>query len=71
MLVLITEQIRLEKIVASRLRFKVWLNDEQGATAIEYSFISAAMALALVPALGSTTSGIAGLYTSITELFDF
>ncbi len=57
--------------MAKMLKFKKWLHDESGVTAIEYSLISGAMAVVLVPALGSTSSGIAGLYQSITDLFDF
>jgi Flp pilus assembly pilin Flp len=57
--------------VLKKMKCKKWLADESGVTAIEYSLISGAMALVLVPALNNTSSGIAQLYTTITDLFDF
>lgn len=51
--------------------FARFLENEDGATAIEYSFIAAAMGLVLVPALSSTSSGIGSKYTEIAKLFDF
>ncbi len=60
-----------------RLRVKLFghfarfLENEDGATAIEYSFIAAAMGLVLVPALSSTSSGLGAKYDVIAKLFDF
>ena len=51
--------------------FAKFLENEDGATAIEYSFIAAAMGLVLVPALGTTSSGIGAKYAVIADLFDF
>jgi Flp pilus assembly pilin Flp len=45
------------------------LRSEEGATAIEYSLIASMLALALVPVLADTSSGMAGLYTTISDLF--
>jgi Flp pilus assembly pilin Flp len=51
--------------------FKIWLRDQSGATAIEYTMISGAMAVALVPALASISSGVGGLYQVITDAFGY
>jgi Flp pilus assembly pilin Flp len=48
---------------------KKLLSNEDGATAIEYAFIAAAMGLCLVPALAATTDGAGILYTRIKDLF--
>ncbi len=51
-------------------KLKQLLSDENGATAIEYAFIAAAMGLCLVPALSASTDGVGVLYTRIKELFE-
>jgi Flp pilus assembly pilin Flp len=50
-------------------KFKKWLRNENGATAIEYALIAAAMGTALVPAIATTASGVGVIYTFIGELF--
>ena len=45
------------------------LHDERGATAIEYALIASLLGIALLPALGSTTSGVASLYTKVNGYF--
>jgi Flp pilus assembly pilin Flp len=50
-------------------KFKRWQRDEDGATAIEYALIAAAMGTALVPAIATTASGVGILYTFIGDLF--
>lgn len=49
---------------------KRWVADEQGATAIEYSMIAAAMGLVLVPAMASITDGIDGQFVTIAAYWD-
>lgn len=49
---------------------KNWLNDDSGTTAIEYSFISGALALVLVPVLSNTSSGIASLFYDVVNAFN-
>ena len=49
---------------------KRWVADEQGATAIEYSMIAAAMGLVLVPAMASITDGIDGQFGEIAAYWD-
>lgn len=46
-----------------------WLKDESGATAIEYTLISGAMAVAIVPAIGMIANGTDGIYGYIADLF--
>jgi Flp pilus assembly pilin Flp len=47
---------------------RMW-TDEGGATAIEYAVIAGIMGLAIIPMIGSTTDGIAGLFTRISGYF--
>ena len=49
---------------------KRWVADEQGATAIEYSMIAAAMGLVRVPAMASITDGIDGQFGEIAAYWD-
>lgn len=56
--------------VFTREKLQAWLQNESGATAIEYSLISGAMALVLVPALTKLTTETGGLYTTIINAFD-
>lgn len=51
--------------------FVKWLENEDGATAIEYSFIAAAMGLVLVPAMSSLASSVELRFGLISDLFDF
>ena len=44
---------------------KKFLNDESGATAIEYALIAAAMGLALVTAMPLIRDAIIGKFTSL------
>jgi Flp pilus assembly pilin Flp len=46
------------------------LNNESGATAIEYGMIAAAMALMLIPAMTALTSDAEGMYQNILDIFD-
>ncbi len=46
-------------------KFVSFMNDESGATAIEYGLIAAAMALALITAMPFITSAITTKFTSI------
>jgi pilus assembly protein Flp/PilA len=50
-------------------KFKKWLRDESGATAIEYGLIAAAMGAAIIPAIGSLSSGAGELYGIVSDLF--
>jgi Flp pilus assembly pilin Flp len=59
-----------ESKVTEATTIKQLLRDENGATAIEYAFIAAAMGLCLVPALSASTDGVGVLYTHIKELFE-
>jgi Flp pilus assembly pilin Flp len=59
----------LEGHVAQKNQIKLFLHDESGVTAIEYSLISAVMALALIPALQYTSGTVGGLYQKIVDLF--
>jgi pilus assembly protein Flp/PilA len=44
-----------------------WLHDEQGATAIEYALVAAAMGLAVVTGLTSLGGGVDTVYGRILE----
>ena len=44
---------------------KKFLNDESGATAIEYALIAAAMGLALITAMPLIKAAIIGKFTSL------
>jgi Flp pilus assembly pilin Flp len=63
-------QYPAERKVTEATTIKQLLSDENGATAIEYAFIAAAMGLCLVPALSASTDGVGVLYTRIKELFE-
>ena len=49
---------------------KQWVANEEGATAIEYSMIAAAMGVVLVPAMASITDGIDGQFGTIAAYWD-
>lgn len=49
--------------------FNVFLTEEDGATAIEYALIASILGIALLPVLGSTSSGVASLYTRVQDYF--
>jgi Flp pilus assembly pilin Flp len=49
---------------------RAWLKNDNGATAIEYALIAAAMGLMLIPTLASFTEGSGGLFQSIVNIFD-
>ncbi len=46
-------------------KFVNFMNDESGATAIEYALIASAMALALVTAMPFIKSALIGKFTAI------
>lgn len=49
--------------------FKNFLNDESGATAIEYGLIAAGIAVAIVTVVGTVGDGLVGTFTTVaTEL---
>lgn len=50
--------------------WKNFLSGEEGATAIEYALIASILGIALLPVLGSTSSGVASLYTDVQGYFD-
>ena len=43
--------------------------DEQGATAIEYGLIASILAVALIPVLMNTSTGVASLYVRVQDYF--
>ena len=43
---------------------------DSGATAIEYGLIASILAIALIPVLMNTSTGVASLYTRVQEYFD-
>ena len=47
-----------------------YLQDEHGATAIEYALIASILGIALLPVLSNTTSGVASLFTRVEGYFD-
>ena len=49
---------------------KKWLRNEDGATAIEYALIAAAMGVALVPAMQAFGGGVDEVYGRIVELLN-
>lgn len=55
--------------MAKRLKFKNWLSDDSGATAIEYAIMASAMALALVPALAAFSGDVGGVYNRVLGYF--
>ena len=48
-------------------QFKRFINDESGATAVEYGLIAALMAAALIAAMGTLTDGISTAFTDIKD----
>jgi Flp pilus assembly pilin Flp len=50
-------------------RWKTFLKEENGATAIEYALIASILGIALLPVLTSTTSGVASLYVRVQDYF--
>jgi len=46
--------------------FKRLLNDEQGATAIEYGLIAAGIAVAIIAAVAATGSSLNTTFTSVS-----
>jgi pilus assembly protein Flp/PilA len=51
-------------------KIKKWLRNEDGATAIEYALIAAAMGVALVPAMEAFGGGVNEVYGRIVELLN-
>jgi pilus assembly protein Flp/PilA len=51
-------------------KIKELLRNEDGATAIEYALIAAAMGVALVPAMAAFGSGVDEVYGRIVELLN-
>ena len=49
-----------------RTSFARFVNDESGATAIEYGLIAAGIAVALLTAVQALGSSLSGLFTSIS-----
>lgn len=47
-----------------------FLEEETGATAIEYALIASILGIALLPVLTNTTSGVASLYSRVQGYFD-
>ncbi|MCB1380464.1 MAG: Flp family type IVb pilin [Alphaproteobacteria bacterium] len=45
------------------------IEDDQGATAIEYALIASILGVALLPVLTNTSSGMASLYTRVDTYF--
>ena len=45
--------------------FKNFLNDESGATAIEYGLIAAGIAVAIITAVGTLGDKVSGTFTSV------
>lgn len=46
------------------------LQNQSGATAIEYGLIAAAMGLAIIPVLGDVNSGVLNIFGIVMGLFD-
>ena len=57
-------QITLELLMPGK-----FLRDESGATAIEYGLICAAIALAIITAVGLTGDKLVALFTSLLTAF--
>ncbi len=51
-------------------KWKTFVKDEQGVTAIEYALIASILGIALLPVLSNTTSGVASLYVRVQGYFD-
>lgn len=49
--------------------FRTFLQDDSGATAIEYSLIAAGIGLTIIPVLGDVNSGVLSIYGIVTGLF--
>jgi pilus assembly protein Flp/PilA len=49
---------------------KTFLQDQSGATAIEYGLIAGAVALTIIPAIGDVNSGVLRMYGVIANLFN-
>lgn len=52
------------------MRLRAWLQDESGATAIEYGLIAAAMALMLIPTLSALTGDAGQMFQNVADIFD-
>lgn len=50
-------------------QIRIFLDAEQGATAIEYALIASILGIALLPVLSNTSSGVASLYTRVQDYF--
>ena len=49
--------------------FRRWLNDDRGATAIEYALLAAIMAVAAITGLTMLGTGTQGLWTKVGDAF--
>lgn len=56
-------------MVPDKFSLTAFTADESGATAIEYGFISAAIALVLVPALSLLTSQSGNMFQKVIDAF--
>ena len=49
------------------IMFARFMNDESGATAIEYGLIAALIAVALISSMQTVTNGISGTFTKVKD----
>jgi Flp pilus assembly pilin Flp len=52
-------------------KVKVYLREESGATAIEYSLMAGAMGLMLIPVMSSISGKTSNLFAAIKGFFEF
>lgn len=52
------------------MRFRAYLGDESGATAIEYALIAAGVFLGIVTVVQTMGDGVSDMYTQIAGFFD-
>jgi pilus assembly protein Flp/PilA len=50
--------------------FKSFVQDQSGATAIEYGLIAAGIALTIIPVMGDVNSGVLQIFGVVGGLFD-
>ena len=50
-------------------KFRSAINDQRGATAIEYALIASILGVALIPVLLNTSSGVASLFARVNDIF--
>lgn len=53
-----------------KTRVARFLQEEDGATALEYGLIAGLIALAVIAALGTFTTALTGLFTRLKTLID-